>query len=301
MRLNGLDLNLLVALHAVLTERNISRAAQRISLSQPAMSNALARLREYFQDDLVVRSGRKLILTSRAESLIAPVRDVLMRIESTVATAPNFDPVTSHRQFSLLVSDFTATVLVQPLIEEIYRIAPDIGFRLVTQESPSPAELLEHGEADVLIVPEQYLAKDHPSLPLFTENYVCVSWRGDKARKKLSFDDYLEAGHVVTQFGKGRVPAFDSWLMDSLGVTRRTDVIAHNLSAPAELVIGTRRIATMHARLAKRAATYLPLRIWPPPMKIPTLTECVQWNHARAEDPGLKWFIRMCCEVAKTV
>jgi len=302
MRMNGLDLNLLIALHAILTERNISRAAERVFLSQPAMSNALARLREYFGDDLVVRSGRALILTSRAESLIVPVRDILMRIESTVAVAPTFDPAVSRRTFSLLVSDFTTTVFVQPLIERLYAIAPGIGFKLLTQEGSDPVERLEQGDADLLIVPEQYLAANHPSRRLFEETYVCVSWAGGSSpRQSLGFDDYLEAGHVVTQFGGGHVPAFDTWLMERFGVIRRTEVMAHTLTAPAQLVVGTNRIATVHRRLAERAARHLPLRIWPPPMEIPTLVECVQWNQARAEDPGLKWLVQMCCEVAQAI
>jgi DNA-binding transcriptional LysR family regulator len=301
MRLNGLDLNLLVALHAVLTEKSVTRAAERVALSQPAMSNAMSRLRDYFQDELVVRSGRKLILTARAETLIGPVREVLLQIENTIATAPGFEPRESQRQFSLLVSDFTATVLVAPLIQKIYRSAPGVGFRLLTQEGPSPADMLERGEADLLIVPEQYLAKDHPSVHLFDERYLCVTWLGSRIRRKLSLAEYVAAGHVVTQFSNSRYPALDSSLMATQGITRRAEVIAHNLTAPAELVVGTDRVATMHARLAKLAASHLPLRLWQPPLQLPKLIECAQWNRARAEDPGLKWLIQMCREVAAEI
>src|SRR3989344_6078000 len=111
MRFNKLDLNLLVALDALLTERNISRAGERIHLSQPATSNALARLRAYFDDELLV--------PHRAEALLDPVREVLMRIDSTIAEKPRFDPSTDTRSFTLLVSDFTTAVFMQPLIERL--------------------------------------------------------------------------------------------------------------------------------------------------------------------------------------
>src|SRR5216683_3038973 len=104
MRFNGLDLNLLVALNALLTERSINRAAERMFLSQSAMSNALARLRDYFDDELLVPMGRQMVFTPRAESLVEPVCEVLMRIESTIATQPKFEPATESHQFTLLVS-----------------------------------------------------------------------------------------------------------------------------------------------------------------------------------------------------
>ena len=114
MRFNKLDLNLLVVLNALLTECNISRAAEKIYLSQSATSSALARLRDYFDDELLVSSGRQLVLTPRAKELVEPVREVLMRIDSTIATQPQFDPATETRTFTILVSDYTMAVLVPP-------------------------------------------------------------------------------------------------------------------------------------------------------------------------------------------
>jgi DNA-binding transcriptional LysR family regulator len=302
MRLNGLDLNLLVALHALLSERNISRAAEKVVLTQSAMSNSLARLREYFQDEILVRSGHKFILTARAESLITPVRDVLMLIENTIVTPPSFDPSTSRRHFTLLVSDFTTTVLIGPLLKKIYQTAPGVGIKLITlNEVWTPSEMIEQGQADLAIVAGECLADDHPSVALFEERYVCVSWRDGSVDKNMCIDDYLEAGHVVTEFANSRLPSFDNSLFGRMGVRRRNEVTVHNLSAPAELVIGTNRIATMHERLAKHAAKHLPISIWPPPIELAPLTEYAHWNQARSEDPGLKWLIEMCIEVAKTV
>src|SRR3989344_2912029 len=159
MRFNKLDLNLLVALDALLTERNISRAGERIHLSQPATSNALARLRAYFDDELLVPQGRQ---------------KVLMRVDSTVAENPRFDPAPDPRSFTLLVSDFTSTVFRQPLIERLFHEAPGVQVHLRAQNA-RPVEQLEEYGADMLIIPEQYVSAKHPSMTLFEETYMCVT------------------------------------------------------------------------------------------------------------------------------
>jgi len=112
MHFNGLDLNLLVALDVLLTERNITLASRRLHLSQSAASGALARLRDYFGDELLTQVGRRMVLTPLGESLAAPVRDILLRVETTVQTRPQFDPASARHHFKLLMSDYVATVLM---------------------------------------------------------------------------------------------------------------------------------------------------------------------------------------------
>ena len=166
LRFKQLDLNLLVALDALLQERNISRAAEKVHLSQPAMSNALARLREYFGDELLTPMGRQMVLTPRAESLQQPVREILLRVDSDVVAPAVFDPATSIRSFSMLVSDFTTTVFMPPLLRALYARAPGVQIHLRPQ-ARTPHELLEEGEADFLIIPMQYVSSLHPCVPLF--------------------------------------------------------------------------------------------------------------------------------------
>jgi LysR family nod box-dependent transcriptional activator len=302
MRFNKLDLNLLVALNALLTERSISRAALRVHLSQPAMSNALARLRSYFEDELLVPSGRQLILTPRAESLVEPVREVLMRIDSTIAARPSFDPASASRAFTLLVSDFTTTVFMPGFVEHLFHEAPGVRLNLRMQSS-NPAELLEQGDADLLIIPAQYVSSEHPSLPLFEESYVCVTWTGNqRIGERLSFDNYLACGHVLANFaGTGHAPAFDSWFMERFGITRRVEVTAPTLAALPSLVVGTDRIATVHRRLAERMRHLLPIRIWEPPLEIPKLVQMLQWHKYRNNDMALTWLRNCAIEVGQSI
>jgi len=302
MRFNKLDLNLLVALNALLTERNVSRASVRVHLSQPAMSNALARLRAYFEDELLVPSGRQMILTQRAQSLVEPVREVLMRIDSTIAAQPQFDPATASRAFTLLVSDFTTTVFMPAFLERLFHEAPGVRIDLRMQHA-NPNELLEQGDADLLIIPTQFTASDHPSLPLFEEEYVCVTWNGNPhIQGRLTFDDYLASGHVQANFADaGRLPAFDGWFMERYGITRRVEITAPTLAALPSLVVGTDRIATVHRRLAERARHQLPILIWEAPLEIPKLVQMLQWHKYRNNDLALTWLRNCAIEVGQRI
>jgi len=302
MRFNKLDLNLLVVLNALLTERSISRAAEKIHLSQPATSNALSRLRDYFEDELLVSSGRQLLLTPRAESLIEPVREVLMRIDSTIAAQPEFDPATESRDFTLLASDFTMTVLIPPLLEVLYKEAP--GFRIhIRTQNDRPDEVLEQGKADFLIIPSQFLSKNHPSVALFEEDYVCVTWEGNtRVGERLVLDDFLSSGHVTANFsGERQSTTFDSWFMDSFELTRRVEVTAPSMAALPAMVIGTDRIATVHRRIAERARTYLPVRLWEPPLKIPRLVQTLQWHKYKNNDAATLWLRQRLIDVAARI
>jgi DNA-binding transcriptional LysR family regulator len=302
MRFNKLDLNLLVVLNALLTERSISRAAEKIHLSQPATSNALSRLRDYFEDELLVSSGRQLLLTPRAESLIEPVREVLMRIDSTIAAQPQFDPGTENRDFTLLASDFTMTVLIPQLLESLFQDAPGIRIHIRGQ-SERPDEVLEQGKADFLIIPSQYMSKNHPSVALFEEEYVCVTWEGNtRIRERLTLDDYLSCGHVTANFsGEQQRGTFDGWFMNSFDVTRRVEVTAPSMAALPAMVIGTDRIATVHRRIAERAQAHLPVRLWEPPLKIPRLVQMLQWHKYKSNDAATLWLRERLIEVASRI
>jgi LysR family nod box-dependent transcriptional activator len=303
MRFNKLDLNLLVALDALLSERNISRAGQRIHLSQPATSNALARLRDYFQDELLIPQGRQLILSARAQELVGPVREVLTRIDSTIATQPTFDPADAIRKFVLLMSDYSATVFVPSLIERLYELAPGISLDLRLLDE-GPLEQLERREVDLLIIPSQYVSDLHPSKPLFEEEYVCVTWNGNtRIEDQLTFDEYVESGHVVGNYtvGSRTAPTFDSWFLERYGVKRRVEVSASTLAALPQMLIGTNRIATVHRRIAQQAEKTLPIKIWKTPIEIPKMIQTLQWHKHRNMDLALQWLISLALSVGRGV
>jgi LysR family transcriptional regulator, nod-box dependent transcriptional activator len=297
MRFKGLDLNLLVAFDAILVEGTITRAAQRVHLSQSAMSNALARLREHYRDELFVQVGRKLVRTPLAEALAGPVRDILLRVDTTVALTPGFDPASSGRCFVLAASDYIMAVLLDRLLARVYREAPDISFELLPVDRGM--ELLERGDVDLLLFPKQFERAEHPGEPTIEDTYTCVVWEGNtQVGETLTLERYLEAGHVATRLGVDRMPTFEGWFLKRFGIQRRIEVATYNLTSPPRLVIGTQRIATVHTRLARQMARSLPLRLVAPPVEIPRLISVMQWHRYKAHDPGLAWLRRMVHEVA---
>jgi len=289
MRFNRLDLNLLVALDALLTDRSITKASERLNLSPSATSNALARLREYFDDELLVQVGRRMEPTPRAESLQEAVRDVLLRVDSTIAIQPEFDPSTSDRVFRIFVSDYTQMVFVPHVLALASEERCTARFELLPQVS-NPQRSLERGEADLLIIPRGFLSPDHPEEVLYTEDFVCVVWRDSAlARGELTFDRYLAAGHVLMQPPDGIGDSFEAWFVKRYGVTRRVAVTSYGFSALPAMVVGTELIATVHTRLARALQPAWPIELRPPPLPITAMEQGLQWHKYRAQDPGLVW------------
>lgn len=289
MRFNKLDLNLLVALDALLNERSITRAAERLHLSQSAMSNALARLREYFDDELLVQVGRKMEPTPRAQGLQDAVRDVLLRVDSTIAMQPRFDPATSDRQFRLFTSDYTQMVLAPHLMALAAEQHCTARFDFLAQVA-NPQRELERGEADLLVIPRGLTSPDHPEELLYEDRFVCVVWRDARiAQGELSFDRYVAAGHVVMVPAATNFESFESAFVRRYGVSRRVVASTYAFAAMPSLIVGTEHVATVHARLARLLADALPVEIRPAPLPITPMQQAMQWHKYRTQDPGLVW------------
>jgi LysR family nod box-dependent transcriptional activator len=291
MRFGRLDLNLLVALDALLTERSVSLAADRLCLSQSATSSALGRLREYFGDELLLVRGRHMILTARAEELIEPVRAVLEQIQTTVAVAPPFDPATSDRLVRIMASDYSTQVLLAEALVEFETKAPNMRFE-VQPMGDNPIEAIERGYIDLLLTIDIAISADHPSQILFEDDYVIVGAANNPAMDRpLTREDYFALGHVTARFGKARVPAFDEWFVRRHKQTRRVEVVAPSFLSLPGLVAGSRRIATMHRRLAEQVVRTMPLVMCEMPFDIPPIREAIQWNIANNNDRALRWVV----------
>lgn len=291
MRFDRLDLNLLVALDALLAERSVSLAADRICLSQSATSSALGRLRDYFADDLLVQKGRQMVLTARAEGLVEPVRAVLEQIRSTIAVPPPFDPATSDRTIRIMASDYITEVLLAVSMIDLQQQAPGMRFEIQSL-SESLLESLERGAVDLLITIDYAISADHPSQILFEDDYVVVGWNGNPAMAEpMTKELYFALGHVTARFGRARVSAFEDWFVRRQKRQRRLEIVTHSFLSLPGLVIGSQRIATMHRRLATRMAAYLPLTLREVPMDIPPIREAIQWHISSNNDPAIRWVV----------
>lgn len=301
MRFGRLDLNLLVALDALLTERSVSLAAGRLCLSQSATSSALGRLREYFGDELLIVKGRHMILTSRAEELIEPVRSVLDQIRTTVSVAPPFDPATADRVMRIMASDYSTEVLVAGVLADLEREAPNMRFEIQTMQD-NPIEAIERGHVDLLLTIDYAISADHPSQVLFEDDYVVIGDRNNPAMAEpMTRQLYFELGHVTARFGKSRIPAFEDWFVRRQKQQRRIEVVAPSFLSLPGLVVGTRRIATLHRRLADVVVRNLPLVMREIPFDIPPIREAIQWNIANSNDRALRWVVERLGAAARGV
>ncbi|MCZ0954373.1 MAG: LysR family transcriptional regulator [Rhodospirillaceae bacterium] len=298
MRFQRLDLNLLVALDALLTEKSVSVAADRICLSQSATSSALGRLREYFGDDLLVQKGRKMVLTARAEELADPVRDVLQQIRTRIAETPEFDPAVTDRTITIMASDYTTEVLLSRMIKDANDQAPDMSF-VIRLMNDNATTMLDRGDVDLLVTIDIALTNEHPCETLFQDNYVVMGWDQNPALANgIDEDTYFRMGHIMTNFGTGRIPAFEEWFLRSQSKQRRVEIAAPSFLSVPFLLVGSNRIATVHKRLAIRMAKQLPLKVVEIPFEIPPIRQAVQWHRANDADECLAWVVQQMKQAA---
>lgn len=289
MRLEHLDLNLLVALDVLLEECNITRSSERLNMTQSATSGILKRLRLYFDDELLVQVGRNMLPTPCALELQEPVRDVMLKIRSSIVNRQTFDPAISKRHIRIISADFAITVLLSKVIHDLQEQAPGITFEILNPHQQAES-MLARGEVDFLLLPERYTAKEHPSELLFVEEHVCVVWKENAlVGDTISFEQYINMGHVSVGFGSKRELSIEDWFMKQYDAQRRIEVISCDFNTLPQLVVGTNRIATMHKRLAEYYAQYLPLRIIATPVTLPVMREHLQWHRVMENDPLHRW------------
>lgn len=289
MRFNGLDLNLLLALQVLLEERNVTRAARRLNISQPAMSAALARLREYFQDDILMPQGKLMVATAQAQALAEPVRRMLGELDQLLTSAAVFEPATSRRSFRLVASDYITASVIGPLMRQLTRIAPLVRLEIMLP-CEEAAQLVMEGQADLVITPEDFLDPDQPAELLCEERQVVVGWQENpRLAGGISTADFDALGHVAVHVGSNRVPSFADRQLERLGSARRVELTCGCFTVVPWLLCGTQRLAVMHERLARQMAMQFPLALSPLPFEFPVMREMIQYHKAREADEGLRW------------
>lgn len=301
MRFNGLDLNLLLALQVLLEERNVTRAARRLNISQPAMSAALARLRTYFQDDILMAQGKQMVPTAQAQALAAPVRRMLGELDQLLTSSAVFDPATSQRTFRLVASDYITASVIGPLLRQFTEQAPLLHLEIMLP-CEEAAQLVMEGQADLVITPEDFLDPDQPAELLCEEPQVVVGWQDNTAfAGGLSTAEFYRHGHVAVHVGSNSVPSFADRQLERLGTARRVELTCGCFTVVPWLLCGTQRLAVMHERLARQMATQFPLAVAPLPFDFPVMREMIQYHKARENDEGLRWLrAQLRAEAART-
>jgi DNA-binding transcriptional LysR family regulator len=286
-RIESADLNLLGPLSALLEERHVSRAADRLRMSQPAMSRALQRLRATIGDELLVRGPGGYQLTPRAEHIQAELEHALPRLEH-VFSGEAFDPATAARAFRLAGTDYTISVLSGALLQQVVDQSPGSTLRFERWHHAVFSDA-EHGLIDLLIHGGTAPPPLRSSV-LFEEGYACLvaSEHRLAQRPALSLDDYLQCAHVVIDVTDGRQGHVDRKL-ESLGRPRRATVTVPYHAAAAAAVPGTSLVATLPSGLALQHAKPGITAVLPAPDQIGTMDYAISWHPRLDNDPAQRW------------
>ncbi len=288
MRFQKLDLNLLLALDVLLTEKSITNTARKLNLSQSAASSILARLREYFDDPILLPVGRTMVPSELATMLQEPIHRLLLDIQATLEIRPQFVAAASSRHFRVIASDYSVGVVLSPVIQQLHVEAPGMTMDLL---APSRETLtaLTRGEADLLFIPKGMELGGHPCEVLFSETDCCAVWASNTlVGDSITLDQYLTMGHVATRFA-GAADTYEDAFFRRAGLIRKVQVTAGSFTALPQLLIGTNRVATLHTRLAKQLAQYYPIRLLPLPFEQPPLELLMQWHSVVDQDPAHRW------------
>jgi DNA-binding transcriptional LysR family regulator len=299
--LRRFDLNLLVALHALLYFRNVTRAAEHVGISQPAMSRELRQLRQLFGDPLLVRVGREYRLTTLARDLAEPLGQVIASIEQAVAQRPSFDPAAETRSFTIGMTDYGVLLLLHPLIQRLGAEAPHISLHHHPTEA-DPAEMLNAGRADLVLEPREYLAPGFPSQVLLEDRWVCAVWSGHPEVGKLLTREQFERLPRLA-FGVGRSgPTSTAELhYQRLGVAGTVKTTVNSFALLPFLLHGTRLVALVQQRLAQRLQGVSDIRLIDPPVSIPPLVVTMFWSSVNDADPAHAWLRTTLADVARQV
>jgi DNA-binding transcriptional LysR family regulator len=312
MALGGTDLNLLTALKVILEEGNVTRAGERLAMSQPAMSGALAKLRRRFDDELLTRRGREYELTPFAVELLAEVQESVQLINTALQVEEDFDPATSERLFRFTMSDYAIAVMHDHLLARIRDLAPQLRLRvdhLGPDVRRSERALVDY---DVLIGPLGYGFPGR-SRPLWRDRFVCLVDAGNPRLRSagpaeagptstgLTLQDLTDLPHAVASFGRGNLTPIDR-AFGELGIDRRIQVeVAGWLPLPF-VVEGTDMVAVVPERLARLYADPAgPLRLVEPPFGHVVLAEGYWFAPTRVSDAAHRWLFDRLDDVGEVL
>ena len=304
MQFNRFDLNLLIALDVLLREKNVTRAAERVHLSQPAMSAALHKLRKYFDDPLLVRVGREMQLTPRGLFLLEPVREALLRIQATLGTHPIFTPGTAQREFTIIVSEEAVPGFLPAILRRMAAEAPGIRCRIELISQTALARL-EYGEADLCLCLEHlrlYDVREYPQslrmVRLRPVRWICAVDRNHPGiGDTLSAEQYRALPHVF-----GRPSGYTASAEELVRRLFDIDLTVH-LTVPSLLHLpyvleGTSYIATLPERVAQMSAAAADIKTFPLPFPVPEQHEILLWHKRHEPDPAHAWLRDLIVSVA---
>ncbi|WP_417066643.1 LysR family transcriptional regulator [Niveibacterium terrae] len=281
------DLNLLKALNALLDERSVTRAAERLNVTQPAMSGMLTRLRESFSDPLFARAQRGVVPTQRALELAGPLKQILGEIDALLQPTV-FDPVAASFTLSVAATDYALSAVAVPFLSALKRKAPNIKLALLPVQDLQLQSQLEKGDLDLALVTPETTAPGLHARRLFDERYVCVMRVGHPAASEpeLSLERFCALDHALVSYSGGGFSGVTDEALKKLGRSRRVSLSVKSFLVLPDIL----RASDLVAVVPRRLVAGLPgLALFEPPVEIPGFTKLVVWHERTHRDPGQRW------------
>jgi DNA-binding transcriptional LysR family regulator len=297
-KLNSLDLNLLLVFDAVMHERSVTRAAQRIGSSQPAVSSALKKLREHLGDELFVRTSEGVIPTARAVEVSGPVRRALVELHGAFEPSEFRADMAEHR-FTITLEDYSQAVLFPALGARLQQEAPRMRVFARSGGQSAAVRMLDQAEADFAIgvyggLPDRFEVRD-----LFDESYVCVVRAGHPAAdEELTLETFTALPHLLVSLS-GPPRGFMDDLLAKRGLERRVSMVVDNFLAAPPIIAASDMVATLPRRLIDASLARSSLRIFEPPLETPKATLQLIWLRRRGRHPAVEWFTDLLIEVGR--
>jgi LysR family transcriptional regulator, nod-box dependent transcriptional activator len=300
VNLRQFDLNLLVALDVLLTERNVTRAGERLYLSQSAMSGILSRLRHAFQDELLVRVGRNLELTAFAAELAVPVHDCVRQVEDLVNLRRPFVPESTSWSFRIAASDYVVFLVLGPLLQSLTALAPNVSVHFVALDTTA-GERLASGEIDFAVLPHEIDA-GAPSVPLFEDSWVCAVWSGHAhPRERFTIEEFVALPHLSFRVsGPDHASVAENYFVER-GCERRIVASTESFAMAPFLLRGTPLVTLVPRRLGERLQQAADIRLIEPPFAVPPLREKLIWSPRFTASAAHAWLRARIAEVATTL
>jgi DNA-binding transcriptional LysR family regulator len=297
--IRNLDFNLLKALDALLDERSVTRAAQRLALTQPAVSGMLHRLRDRFGDPLFVRAQRGIVPTLRAEQLAAPVKQLLADIEGLLQ-AQAFDPSTASMAVKIASTDYALRAVVLPFLSALRAQAPNIRVAVQPIDLQALPAQLDRGEVDMALITPQEVGANLHSAHLFEERYVCVMRAGhpDASASPLALERFCALDHVLVASSGGAFEGVTDVALAKIGRARRVILSVTSFLVLPEILLASDQIAVVPQRLAIHHDGLLSMD---PPVDIPGFSKTLAWHERTHHDSGHRWVRSLLVAACRTL
>lgn len=286
-KLRQLDLNLLIALDILIAESSVTKASARLGLSQSAMSYSLKRLRDILQDDILIRTSRKMEVTPYAMQISDRVHQILGEIQSTLLEPETFDPAIATETFTIATSDYVEATIGTNLLQQLTAQAPGMRIRISNLDKETVMDALDNNRLDLIICAQLPLKSWHVEEVLYQEEFVCVV-KGDNSLTELSVEDYIKRSHILVSMRddfQGKADEILKLQQQSRQVVWST---SHFIAVPF-LIANSNSVALLPNRMAQQCAKAMNLRLLPPPIPTEDFSISMAWHQRNTNNPQHRW------------